>query len=796
MGFELLPKKSSFNLILRGLHELGFYKRQFFVKKRNFCRKYFAASSVELLEDSCSSSNGESSMENEEVFVTYSCREKKLLSVVTRICKSLSWKVAKELPFRSSMKKYGFTHSINGFRMIIHTFAFAGMRLEVYALLKDIVFYFLEAGFDLYKIFHLFTTESVFVADVLIKLFAANKMLDCAIDVVKQARKIGLEPGIFSCNFLLKCLVEANMKEHVLNLFEEMKNFGPLPDLRTYTILMNFYCSYHIDIEVAQKILEEMQKRQISPSVVTYSTYIHGLCRVGEADFALRSVRYLRDNNEPLNCYCYNAIIRRFCATGEVSRAISIFDEMKSWGIIPDLCSYSILIDGLCKCLNLEKAINLIEEMKANNIKPTIVTYTSLLNGFCKIGAMEIAIKTFYELENSGYKFDQLAYSILINGFCAQGNLTSAYKLLVEMINKKLAPDTSHYKRLIRCFCQMDSSNKVEYLSMMVQEGYLPDSITCDFMVNWYCTEGRLAEALQLIDKMVNQGITSNKYAYNVVINRLCKDRKPEKAMEVIPIMLKRNTLHAASWNTLIDGFAKKSDSKKAYMLHEKMQKLGINPDIITWTILANILCMTGQVGKANELLRDMIMMGLNPDTISYTSMIAGFCKNGYVNEAFKLFKKMPCMPSVVTYNCLINGCCQVNSIDQALILYRRMQKVGVTPDIITCTILINALCKRSKVSEAFELFKEMPSKMSSVVTYSCLIDGFCKEGRMDRAEMLLDEMRIQNVSPDAITYYIMICGYKRRGQLDLAYDIFYEMIDEGILPDVFFKTLGLKQIG
>ncbi|XP_019264671.1 PREDICTED: pentatricopeptide repeat-containing protein At5g64320, mitochondrial-like [Nicotiana attenuata] len=381
------------------------------------------------------------------------------------------------------------------------------------------------------------------------------------------------------------------MKEHLLNLFEEMKSFGPLPNVRTYTILINFYCKIYQGIEEAKKIFEEMQKRQISPSTVTYSTYIDGLFRVGEADFALDFIRDLRDNNKPLNYYRYNAIIFRFCATGEVNKALRIFDEMKSFGIIPDIHSYNILIDGFCKSQNVEKAIKLIEEMKANNIKPTVVTYNSLLIGFCKIGAMEIAIKMFYELENSRYKYDQTAYR-------------------------------------------------------------------------------SMTEALQLIDKMVNQCITSNRYRYNAVINRLCKDEKPEKALEVIPIMLKRNALHVASCNTLIDGFAKQTNLKKAYMLHEKMQKLGISHDIITWTILVNILCMTGQVGKANELLRDMLMMGLNPDTISYTSMIAGFCKNGYVNEAFGLFKKMPHMPSVVTYNCLIDGCCKVHRVDKALMLY------------------------------------------------------------------------------------------------------------------------------
>ncbi|XP_070005645.1 pentatricopeptide repeat-containing protein At1g09820 [Nicotiana sylvestris] len=254
----------------------------FYIKERNLCRKYIGASSVVLVEDSDSCSNGEneSSMENEAVVVPlrrmYSCRGRKLSSVVTRICKSLSWEVAKEIPFRKTMRKYGFSRS--------------------------------KAGFGLYKIFHLSTlhtpysaTTSVFVADVLIKVFAANKMLDCAIDVVKQARKFGHQPSIYSCNFLLKCLAEASMKEHLLNLFEKMKSFGPLPNVRTYTIPINFYCKIYQGIEEAEKILEEMQKRQISPSAVTYGTYIDGLCRVGEADFALDFIRDLRDNNKPLN---------------------------------------------------------------------------------------------------------------------------------------------------------------------------------------------------------------------------------------------------------------------------------------------------------------------------------------------------------------------------------------------------------------------------------------------------------------------------------------------------------------
>ncbi|GMP83282.1 hypothetical protein CsSME_00037246 [Camellia sinensis var. sinensis] len=54
--------------------------------------------------------------------------------------------------------------------------------------------------------------------------------------------KIGLNPSIFSCNFLLKCLAEANRVEYLASLFKEIKKSGPLPNVRTYTIMMSFYC--------------------------------------------------------------------------------------------------------------------------------------------------------------------------------------------------------------------------------------------------------------------------------------------------------------------------------------------------------------------------------------------------------------------------------------------------------------------------------------------------------------------------------------------------------------------------
>ncbi|KAL0356329.1 UNVERIFIED_CONTAM: hypothetical protein Sradi_4079800 [Sesamum radiatum] len=156
--------------------------------------------------------------------------------------------------------------------------------MEVYALLREIVCYYQKAQLNLFGLLYALLDSpgdakgSTFLVSVLIKVFASNNMLENAMDAFEQARRIGFQPGIRSCNFLLKCLAESNERDSLVTLFKEMKNYGPYPSLYTYTIVMNFYCSGHrgqgtVDIEEATNILEEMETIGISPSIVTYGLH-------------------------------------------------------------------------------------------------------------------------------------------------------------------------------------------------------------------------------------------------------------------------------------------------------------------------------------------------------------------------------------------------------------------------------------------------------------------------------------------------------------------------------------------
>lgn len=149
--------------------------------------------------------------------------------------------------------------------------------------------------------------------------------------------------------------------EFVRRVFEELKDRGPSPNIYTYTIMMNFYCSdvgCDAGMRQAAVILGKIYRSGEKPTVVTYSTYIHGLCKVGNVEAALMLIRNLHYNSQPLNSHSFNDVIYGFCKRGEVFEALQVLEEMKSSGILPDVYSDSILINAFCRKGDVMKCLD------------------------------------------------------------------------------------------------------------------------------------------------------------------------------------------------------------------------------------------------------------------------------------------------------------------------------------------------------------------------------------------------------------------------------------------------------
>ncbi|CAL5359573.1 unnamed protein product [Camellia sinensis] len=195
---------------------------------------------------------------------------------------------------------------------------------------------------------------------------------------------------------------------------------------------------------------------------------------------------------------------------------------------------------------------------------------------------------------------------------------------------------------MIYGFCKIGSLDKALELFNIMLEG------------------GHLYEVLQLINGMRDQGILPNRCIYNAVISRLCKEKKPEKAWELIPVMLKSNLLpEAVIYSTIIDGFAtfcKIGDMKKAWGLFSEMLQTGHLPSVVTYTCLIDGFCKANWMDIAHLLADELRRKKVSPDVFSYNVLIAGYRRLGNLDRAHELFKEMRkegIFPNDYTFNIL-----------------------------------------------------------------------------------------------------------------------------------------------
>ncbi|KAF6162973.1 hypothetical protein GIB67_021122 [Kingdonia uniflora] len=168
-------------------------------------------------------------------------------------------------------------------------------------------------------------------------------------------------------------------------------------------------------------------------------------------------------------------------------------------------------------------------------------------------------------------------------------------------------------------------------------------------------------------------------------------------------------------------------------------------------------------------------------------------------DKAVNLFRRMgdefQCVPSVRSFNSVLNVLIQGGLYDRALSFYSNGFGKGVrfSPNYLTFNLVIKAFCRKGLVDRAVETFREMSFKNCApdVFTYSTLMDGLCKYGRIDEAVSLLDEMQVEGCSPNPVTFNVLINGLCKRGDMIRASKLVDNMYLKGCVPnEVTYNTL------
>lgn len=275
-----------------------------------------------------------------------------------------------------------------------------------------------------------------------------------------------------------------------------------------------------------------------------------------------------------------------------------------------------------------------------------------------------------------------------------------------------------------------------------------PEINALNMLLDSLCKCSLVAEAQALYEKLRGR-FKPDAQTYTVLFFGWCKIRNPDKAMEIMSVMIERgHTPDSFTCNTVLDAFCKDDQVGEALKLFEFMKTKGCTrsaPTAKTYSIMIVSLAQSERTEEALRLLGEMKNSGCLPDVPTYTEIMEGLCSAGNLKEAYNLLDEMGGTgypPDIVTYNCFIRVLCNLKKTDEALSLLNRITEAGCLPSVHTYNMLIKMFCDVGKLDMAFEMWHGMEKKgcEQDVISYCTLIKGFFDNGRVQEAcSCLLD---------------------------------------------------------
>ncbi|XVF86478.1 hypothetical protein PTKIN_Ptkin18bG0043600 [Pterospermum kingtungense] len=200
--------------------------------------------------------------------------------------------------------------------------------------------------------------------------------------------------------------------------------------------------------------------------------------------------------------------------------------------------------------------------------------------------------------------------------------------------------------------------------------------------------------------------------------------------------------------NIVIKAFCEMDFLERAYLVMVQMEKLGIAPDVITYTTLISASYQKNRCEIGNGLWNLMVYKGCRPNLTTFNVRIQYLINRRRAwkaNDVLLLMQKIGIDPDEVTYNLVIKGFCQAGYLEMAKRVYSSLEcHSEYKPNVKIYQTMIHYLCKGGDYNLAYTMCKSSMRKnwFPNVDTIYSLLQGLVKSGQLGKAKMIMTLVR------------------------------------------------------
>ncbi|KAG5555604.1 hypothetical protein RHGRI_006300 [Rhododendron griersonianum] len=362
-------------------------------------------------------------------------------------------------------------------------------------------------------------------------------------------------------------------------------------------------------------------------------------------------------------------------------------------------------------------------------------------------------------------------------------------------------------------------------------------------------SNGQLEDALL---EMAIQGLEIKFEGYDTILNECVNRRAIREGQRVHSHMIKTHYHPPVYLRTRLVVFYTKceclGDARKVF---DEMP----DRNVVAWTAIISAYSQRGYASEALNLFRQMLRSGSEPNAFTFASVLTSckgalrveygmqihslivksmleshiyvgsslldmYAKFGKIHEARGVFEGLP-ERDVVSCTAIISGYAQMGLDEEALELFRRLQREGMTCNYVTYASVLTALSGLAAVDHGKQIHNhvlrselpfyvvlqnsliDMYSKCGNltysrrifdnmsertVMSWNAMLVGYSKHGKGREVVELFKLLREQNkVKPDTVTFLAVLSGCSHGGMEDRGLEFFDEMVSgkNGVKPEI-----------
>eukprot|EP00257_Ricinus_communis_P018157 XP_015576787.1 putative pentatricopeptide repeat-containing protein At3g47840 [Ricinus communis] len=457
--------------------------------------------------------------------------------------------------------------------------------------------------------------DSVFVGSALVDMYMKFDKIQqgCQIFHAMPIR------NVVSWTAIITGFVHAGYSKEGLVYFSQMWRSKVVCDSYTFAIALKA-CANLGALDHGRQIHCQALKRSLEASSFVANTLATMYNKCGKLDYGSR----LFEKMTIRNVVSWTMIITTYTQSGQEENALRAFIRMQEIGVSPNDFTFAAVISG---CANLGKT-EWGEQLHGHMLCLGLMTFLSVANSvitlYSKCGQLKSASMVFKELTRR----DVVSWSTIIAGYSQGGCAEEAF----------------------------------EYLSRMRREGPKPNELTLASVLSVCGNMAILEQGKQLHAHALHVGLEQTAMIQSALINMYSKCGSIKEASKIFD---EAENNDIVSWTAMINGYAEHGCRQEAIDLFEKIPRIGLKPDPVTFIGVLTACSHAGLVDLGFHYFNSMSKVyKIYPSKEHYGCMIDLLCRAGRLNDAESMIKSMPFQQDDVVWSTLLRACRVHGDID------------------------------------------------------------------------------------------------------------------------------------